>query len=311
MASTTFSGPVTSTGGFVGDVTGNVTGDITGDINPDEPINYSQETGITAFATGGQGSATALTKEFNNVTTCATAGDSVALPAAVIGLSITVKNSGAASLAVFPASGDSINALAVNLSVNVAVGSWMTFRAISATVWETQERITLPAPTTQTGEFVIQATDQAGDTQFTLTNASQAQASTWSIPDVGATGTFVALEGAQTLTGAKTFSAAATFSGGLTGDVNGTALTTEQGSGMASITTYSSEITKQGKVITTHIFIDIAGLNSGGTADDIIGDDAGSNCHLGQITVADCGQVFSGSMTCLEAPATGDTDINL
>ena len=30
MASTTFSGPVTSTGGFVGDVTGDVTGDVVG-----------------------------------------------------------------------------------------------------------------------------------------------------------------------------------------------------------------------------------------------------------------------------------------
>ena len=32
MANTTFSGPVTSTNGFVGDVTGNVTGDVTGDV---------------------------------------------------------------------------------------------------------------------------------------------------------------------------------------------------------------------------------------------------------------------------------------
>ena len=32
MASTTFSGPVTSTNGFVGTVTGNVTGDVTGAI---------------------------------------------------------------------------------------------------------------------------------------------------------------------------------------------------------------------------------------------------------------------------------------
>lgn len=30
MANTTFSGPVTSTNGFVGDLTGNVTGDVTG-----------------------------------------------------------------------------------------------------------------------------------------------------------------------------------------------------------------------------------------------------------------------------------------
>jgi hypothetical protein len=32
MASTTFSGPVTSTNGFVGSVTGSVTGDVTGDV---------------------------------------------------------------------------------------------------------------------------------------------------------------------------------------------------------------------------------------------------------------------------------------
>lgn len=32
MASTTFSGPVTSTNGFIGTVTGNITGNITGDV---------------------------------------------------------------------------------------------------------------------------------------------------------------------------------------------------------------------------------------------------------------------------------------
>lgn len=33
MASTTFSGPVTSTNGFVGAVTGNVTGNVAGSVN--------------------------------------------------------------------------------------------------------------------------------------------------------------------------------------------------------------------------------------------------------------------------------------
>lgn len=32
MANTTFSGPVTSTNGFVGDTTGDVTGDVTGNV---------------------------------------------------------------------------------------------------------------------------------------------------------------------------------------------------------------------------------------------------------------------------------------
>jgi len=35
MASTTFSGPVTSTNGFVGSITGNVTGNVTGDVTGD------------------------------------------------------------------------------------------------------------------------------------------------------------------------------------------------------------------------------------------------------------------------------------
>lgn len=35
MASTTFSGPVTSTNGFIGNVTGNITGNVTGNVTGD------------------------------------------------------------------------------------------------------------------------------------------------------------------------------------------------------------------------------------------------------------------------------------
>lgn len=45
MASTTFSGPVTSTNGFVGALTGNVTGNVTGDVTINDFI------GMTAIAT--------------------------------------------------------------------------------------------------------------------------------------------------------------------------------------------------------------------------------------------------------------------
>lgn len=155
------------------------------------PRVADHNTGITAFATGGQASATALTGEWNNITTCATAGDSVKLPAAVLGQVITVKNSGAATLAVFPATGDAINALAVNLSVDVAVSSELTFRAIDATTWETCEVVTLPAPSTQKGSLVIQAADSAGNTITTITNASQAAARTYTIPDAGGNASFV------------------------------------------------------------------------------------------------------------------------
>jgi len=47
---------------------------------------------ITAFAGGGQGSATALTKDNNRVTVCASNNDSVKLPAATAGRRIFVKN---------------------------------------------------------------------------------------------------------------------------------------------------------------------------------------------------------------------------
>lgn len=97
-------------------------------------------TGLTALAGGGQAGATALTGIFNNVTTVATAADSVLLPTAALGEVRTVKNSGANELEVFPNTSDSINALAANTSVKLEPGEELTFRAISATVWETDEK---------------------------------------------------------------------------------------------------------------------------------------------------------------------------
>lgn len=149
-------------------------------------------TAITAFAGGGQGSATALTGDYNEITVCATAGDSVKLKAAVNGVFQIVKNTGAASLAVFPNTGDSLNDLAVNLSVNIPVGGELTFTATTGTIWETLETVVLSAPTTQSGEFGMKGTDNAGDFEVILTNASHSQSTVTSLPDPGgATGTIV------------------------------------------------------------------------------------------------------------------------
>ena len=175
-----------------------------GAITTDAPITYDHNTTITAFATGGQASATALTGEFNNVTTCATASDSVKLLAAVLGRKQTVKNSGAAALAVFPATGDAINALAANLSVDIPVNGQMTFRAIDATTYETEEMLVSQAPSTQKGSLVVKAADSAGNTVTTVTNASQAAARTYTIPDAGASASFVMTTGTATATTATT-----------------------------------------------------------------------------------------------------------
>lgn len=91
---------------------------------------------ITAFATGGQASATALVSTINSITTCATAGDSVKLPAALAGSMVQVSNLGAAYANVFPASGDLIDTLAANASVKLGVGSSMLFTCAVAGSWK-------------------------------------------------------------------------------------------------------------------------------------------------------------------------------
>jgi hypothetical protein len=69
------------------------------------------KTGITALAGGATPSLAANTLDaFNVIATCATAGDSVILPAGMPqGSIVTVLNSGAAAADVFPPTGGTIN----------------------------------------------------------------------------------------------------------------------------------------------------------------------------------------------------------
>lgn len=101
-----------------------------------------------------------------------------------------------------------------------------------------------------------------------------------------------------------------TFSGPVVSNngFSGPALATGPGTGIGTRAT--TKVTKVGNLITTHIYVDLQGLNSAATA-DIIGAQGAANCHLGRITTAECGVLVSGSVTCLEAPVTGDTDIDL
>ena len=56
---------------------------------------------------------------------------------------------------------------------------------------------------------------------------------------------------------------------------------------------------------------DLTGLKDGGTAGDIIGKDGAGVAFIGQVTTANQGTVFGVTMTCLETPAGGSTDIDL
>ena len=95
---------------------------------------------ITAFAGGGQASATALTTTMNRVSTCATHSDSVKLPASpTAGTVIMVRNDGAKDLAVFPASGAAINSLGTDASRPLAPSSMQRYLAASSTQWYTMD----------------------------------------------------------------------------------------------------------------------------------------------------------------------------
>ena len=64
-------------------------------------------------------------------------------------------------------------------------------------------------------------------------------------------------------------------------------------------------------IVKTKIMIDLTGLRDGGTAGDIIGKDGDGVAYIGQVTTANQGTVFGVTMTCLETPAGGGTDIDL
>ncbi len=74
---------------------------------------------------------------------------------------------------------------------------------------------------------------------------------------------------------------------------------------------FASSVTKHGTLFKTIIVIDVDGLNSGGTAHDIIGADGAGAAHIGQITAARNGAIFAGTLRCIEAPTGGDPDIDL
>ncbi|KKN79792.1 hypothetical protein LCGC14_0336470 [marine sediment metagenome] len=74
---------------------------------------------------------------------------------------------------------------------------------------------------------------------------------------------------------------------------------------------FVTSVEKVGAIIKTTILIDVDGLNSGGTPDDVIGADGAGVAHLGQITAAVNGTIFAGKVTCLQTPTVGEPDIDL
>jgi len=85
----------------------------------------------------------------------------------------------------------------------------------------------------------------------------------------------------------------------------GTGITTGTG------TVYKTSVTDAGGIKTTQILLDLTGVSSVATDNDIIGVGTTLAAHLGQITAALNGNVLGGRMICLETPAGGEVDLNL
>lgn len=75
MASTTFSGPVTSTNGFIGNLTGNVTGNISGNI-----AGTGRVTHATTAAINATGTATATQVATGYITSTSASPTTITLP---------------------------------------------------------------------------------------------------------------------------------------------------------------------------------------------------------------------------------------
>ena len=119
MASTTFSGPVTSTNGFIGAVTGNITGNVTGNITGDVFATVQSLSGagavnltdmMTSLTTTGASQALTLADslvgQLKLVTHTVDGGSAVLTPTTKIGFTtITFTNVGESAMLVYTSAG--------------------------------------------------------------------------------------------------------------------------------------------------------------------------------------------------------------
>jgi len=107
-------------------------------------VKLAQYSGFVAYgvspsltATGAtQGTALALFRSLNNVTTVA-ASTGVIFPTATPGMRIVIRNGGANALNIYPAVGGQINSLGTNIAFSLPISTVLEFVAFSTTQWYT------------------------------------------------------------------------------------------------------------------------------------------------------------------------------
>jgi hypothetical protein len=119
-------------------VSGGVPGLQLPELNSNVILAADAQIGLTAFATGGQGSATQVNASYAQFSVVATLADSGKLPPVFkVGSIVTVKNDGAADMDFFPASGDDLGA-GTDTAVSIVAGTAAKFMATVANATWTQ-----------------------------------------------------------------------------------------------------------------------------------------------------------------------------
>jgi hypothetical protein len=119
---------------FLGNLTGAGNTNV-GNLNATGYVIRSVGTGISAAGTV-QGNATAITKEMNVVSTVAS-GAGVVLPTAVSGMVISITNTSANTLLVYPATSAAINTGATNAAYSQPAGATLQYLAPTTAQWYT------------------------------------------------------------------------------------------------------------------------------------------------------------------------------
>lgn len=132
---TTFSVYVSSISGGVVTVVSTIMGVLTPYAVSGNFLIAPAANALTAHAGGGQASALALTYPVNNVTTVATAADSVALPVSVAGMEVIVINDASNAMQVFGAGTDTIDDVATATGVSQLGKSVVLYTSPVAGKW--------------------------------------------------------------------------------------------------------------------------------------------------------------------------------
>jgi hypothetical protein len=105
---------------------------------------YSTSATVTA-GTNAQGQSP-LTSDYNIITTTANNPSGVTLPKASVGRRVIIANKGTNAINAYPASGDTFDALSVNISIQIPVSGIMEFNASTTSQWYSSGNSTFTAP---------------------------------------------------------------------------------------------------------------------------------------------------------------------